>query len=82
MSQVKAGMTVAGSDGLSVGHVIQVHPNGNNFLLERPGGDEAAIWVPLTAISAVSGNQITLGVPSAEIDQQGWEISEIPGLSM
>ena len=75
-------MTVAGSDGLSVGHVIQVHPNGNNFLLERPGGDEATIWVPLTAISAVSGNQITLGVPSAEIDQQGWEIAEIPGLSM
>ena len=82
MSQVKAGMTVAGSDGLSVGHVTQVHPNGGNFLLERPGGDEAAIWVPLTAISAVSGDQITLGVPSAEIDQQGWEISEIPGLSM
>ena len=81
-SQVRPGMTVAGSDGLSVGHVIQVHPNGNNFLLERPGGDEAAIWVPLTAISTVRGNQITLGVPSAEIDQQGWDKYMIPGLSM
>jgi hypothetical protein len=62
--------------------VIQVHPNGGNFLLERPGGDEAAIWVPLTAISAVSGDQITLGVPSAEIDQQGWEEAQIPGINL
>lgn len=78
-SQVYAGMTVSGSDGVSIGHVIQVHPNGGNFLLERPGGDEFSIWVPLTSIRNLSGDQIVLGVPSSEIEQQGWEEAEPPG---
>ncbi len=78
-SQVRPGMTVNGSDGVSIGHVIQVHPDGGNFLLERPGGDEFSIWVPLTSISNLSGDQIVLGVPSNEIEQQGWEEAEPPG---
>ncbi len=78
-SQIRAGMTVNGSDGLSIGHVTQVHPDGGNFLLERPGGEEYSIWVPLTGISGLSGDQITLGVPSSEIDQQGWNEAEPPG---
>lgn len=78
-SQIRAGMTVNSSDSLSIGHVVQVHPDGGNFLLERPGGDEYSIWVPLTSISDLSGDQITLGVPSSEIDQQGWAEAEPPG---
>jgi hypothetical protein len=75
-------MTVQGADGVNIGHVIQVHPNGGNFLVERPGGSEHAIFVPLASIQDLGGNQIMLSVPSDQIDQQGWEESQIPGINL
>lgn len=70
MSQVKAGMTVTGSDGTPIGHVVQVHQP--YFLIERPGGKEYELYVPYDAIQEVQGDSITLDVPSDQIDQQEW----------
>lgn len=75
-------MTVQGSDGLDIGHVVQVHPNGGNVLVERPGGSELATLVPMASIQDVSGNQITLRVPADQVDQQGWEEAPIPGINV
>lgn len=80
--QVHPGMTVQGADGLEIGHVSQVHPNGGNVLVERPGGSELALYVPLTSIQDVSGNRITLNVPADQVDQQGWEKAPIPGINL
>jgi hypothetical protein len=41
--RVKAGLTVQGADGLSIGHIIQVHPDDESFVLERPGAPEFEI---------------------------------------
>ena len=56
-------------------------PTGN-VLVERTGGSELAIFVPLTSIQAVSGNRITLNVPADQVDQQGWEEASIPGINL
>jgi hypothetical protein len=72
--RVKAGLTVQGADGLSIGHITQVDPHGNGFVLERAGGTEYEIMVPFSAIQAVSGNAVILTVPANQIDQQGWMV--------
>ncbi len=78
-SRVQAGMTVAGVDGPHIGHITQVHPDGASFVLERPGGDEYLIQVPLAAIHEVRGNEVVLTVPAGEVKHQGWPEFGPPG---
>jgi hypothetical protein len=72
--RVKAGLTVQGADGLSIGQITQVQPHGESFVLERAGGTEYEIIVPFSAIQAVSGNAVILTVPANQIDQQDWMV--------
>lgn len=69
-SQIQAGMTVDGSEGTSVGHVVQVHEP--YFLIERPSADDFDLYVPYDAIQDIKGNSVVLDVPGNQIDQQEW----------
>ena len=77
--RVKAGLTVQGADGLSIGHIIQVQPHGESFLLERSDASEYLVQVPFGAIQAVSETELILKVPANQIDQQGWMVTRTTG---
>jgi hypothetical protein len=70
---------VQGADGLSIGHIIQVQPHGESFLLERSDASEYLVQVPFGAIQAVSETELILKVPANQIDQQGWMVTRTTG---
>jgi hypothetical protein len=78
---VQPGMMVQGADGMDIGRVNQVDSKGGNILVERSGGSELAIFVPLASIQDVSSTRITLSIPADQVDQQGWEEAPIPGIN-
>lgn len=72
------------ADGVALGQIVEVlHPqpdrmpgiSGGYLLLVRPGAGSplaAATYVPNTAISAVTANQVTITQTAAEVPAQPW----------
>lgn len=71
-SQFRPGMEVIGRDGEHVGEVKEVR--GNDFLVDRPMARD--VYVPFGACD-MTGGQIRLNVRADEVDNQGWEMSEL-----
>lgn len=76
-SKVQPGMTVAGSDGTPIGHVVQVHEP--NFLIERPGEFEYELYIPFDAVQSATSDTVTLNVPGDKVGEQEWSIASEPG---
>lgn len=66
--QIRPGMDVLGSDMTELGTVKEVRSN--DFLLNRPMHRD--IYVPLSAVQSVSGNQVILNVLSTLVDNMNW----------
>jgi len=62
-----------GSDGEAIGDVKEI--SNNSFLVDRSMHRD--VFVPFSAIQSVSGNRVTLSVPTSDIDDQGWATPEL-----
>lgn len=60
---VQPGMRVVGSDGMDVGAVTKIRPDG--FVTTNPPGGELSI--PYESIQNVMGSEIVLNVPAARL---------------
>lgn len=70
--RLREGMNVGDREGAFLGTVKAVEAH--EFLLDRPMARD--VWVPLNRCE-VFGGQVVLDVPAADLDQQGWRISDI-----
>jgi hypothetical protein len=73
--RIRESMEVVGSDDESIGDVKEI--SNNSFLVDRPMHRD--VFVPFSAIRSLSGNRITLSVPTGDIDDQGWATPELMG---
>lgn len=68
VNRLTTGMEVVGLAGDVVGSVKQVRTH--DFLLER--SMKRDLYVPFAAVRELGGRTVTLGIPSKDIDGQGW----------
>ncbi len=73
--RVREGMVVLGADGGEVGRVKEI--GRERFLLDRPMARD--LYVPLTVVRHVAGDQVVLDVPADRVDDQGWPKPDIVG---
>ena len=66
--QVREAMEVVGADGRRVGFVAAIRRD--DILVDRPLRRD--IYVPFSAVREVTGEQVVLRIPAAEVDRQGW----------
>lgn len=67
-SQVRAGMTVCGTNGNEVGLVKEVRAN--DFLVNR--SFQRDIYVPFNAVQTVRNDQVVLTIPADAVDTMDW----------
>lgn len=70
-AQIEAGMQVVGSDMDNIGRIKEV--DNGNFLIEIPL--RRNIYVPLSAIRSVTGNQVMLNITADRIYSMNWALS-------
>ncbi len=73
-NEIHKGMQVVGSQGKPVGTVKEVR--GSDFLVDRPAARD--VYAPFSAAN-ISGQQVRLNVPAADVDRQGWEMPALSG---
>ncbi len=66
--QPAEGMDVSSSDGTVLGVVKEIRAS--DFLLDRSG--QRDLYVPLSAVAQVTGQQVVLNVAADDIGDQGW----------
>ena len=69
-TQVKQGMDVITSDGVRIGTVDAVQDQA--FRINRPFLPD--VRLPYSAVNAVTGDQVQLGIPDNEVDQVDWPL--------
>lgn len=74
-TQIQAGYDVYGSDGEKIGMVAgaQYQQSPGYFTLEKGFLFPTQMYVPLTAITRVEGEDIYLNVPKDAVQDQGWD---------
>jgi len=70
-AQIEVGMQVVGSDMENIGRVKEV--DNGNFLVEIPM--RRNLYVPMSAIRSVTGNQIMLNITADRIYSMNWALS-------
>ena len=74
-NQVRPGMKVIGANGSEIGTVKELR--GDSFLVDRRLHRD--VWVPLSAVSSVAANDITLTVVADRIADMNWPEPPLPG---
>jgi hypothetical protein len=68
-TDLQIGMEVVGVDGYRVGEVKEVRAT--DFLVDRTGHRD--IYVPFSAIQAVTAEKVSLSIPVDQVDGMDWD---------
>ncbi len=75
--QIAAGYDVYGSEGDKIGSVAEVGPS--YFVVEKGFFFPTALYVPLSAVTSVSDDEVRLNVSKDQIENQGWDAAPNDG---
>lgn len=73
--QIQQGVEVYGSNDDYIGRVKEV--TGQTFLVDRTM--QRDVYVPMSAVQNMDGDQVVLNLPADEVDNQGWDNPPLTG---